>query len=59
MKKLSFSTTHGNVLFNVFDGGYPGDVDCAIIMFDLSNEQSCLIYQMNNHLIMSLHITIV
>lgn len=40
MKKLSFFTTHGNVVFNVFDGGYPGDVDCAIIMFDLSNKQS-------------------
>lgn len=37
---LPFQTTQGRIKFHVYDGGYDSRPDCAIIMFDLTNEKS-------------------
>lgn len=37
---LTFQTNRGQITFNVYEGGHPSNIDCAIVMFDLSKEQS-------------------
>lgn len=38
--RLAFTTNQGKIIFNVYDGGYPAQVDCAIIMSDMTNKST-------------------
>lgn len=38
--KIFMPTSIGEINFNIFDGGYPSKVDCAVIMFDVTNINS-------------------
>ena len=40
IQQVSLNTNIGNVNFQVYEGGCPDSIDCALVMFDLNNRDS-------------------